>query len=259
MRIFLDANILFSAAKSNGAVRRLLELLLEAGHECVVDAYVTEEVRRNLAAKAPEGMDFLGGLLSRFNVAAVQAQQTSVETDPPLPEDDRPILAAAIHNGCAALVTGDRTHFGPLYGKTIEGVAIHSPRSFAQALGLAQPPASSTTALHAPGAAYAVRRSGGGLKIPRERLAELCRKYGVKKLSLFGSVARNETTPDSDIDLMVEFEAGSRTSLWDMPRMQREFSALFDGHPVELVPPEVLNNPFRRKRIEPELQVLYEA
>ncbi|MBI4205929.1 MAG: PIN domain-containing protein [Betaproteobacteria bacterium] len=139
MRIFLDANILFSAAKSNGAVRHLLELVLGAGHECVVNAYVTEEARRNLAAKGPESMDFLERLLSRLTVAPVQSQQTSLKTDPPLPEDDRPILAAAIHNGCAALVTGDRAHFGPLYGKTIEGVAIHSPRSLAEALGLAQP------------------------------------------------------------------------------------------------------------------------
>jgi hypothetical protein len=44
------------------------------------------------------------------------------------------VLAAAIHQGCDALVTGDRTHFGALYGRTIHGVAIHSPRSLAQAL-----------------------------------------------------------------------------------------------------------------------------
>ena len=46
MRIFLDANILFSAAKSDGAVRRLLHRLLEGGHECHVDGYVVEEARR---------------------------------------------------------------------------------------------------------------------------------------------------------------------------------------------------------------------
>lgn len=157
MRIFLDANILFSAAKSNGAVRRLLEMLIDAGHECVVDTYVTEEARRNLAAKAPADLDFLEALLSRLNVALVLAQKISFETSPPLPEDDRPILAAAIHNRCEALVTGDRAHFGPLYGKTVEGVTIHSPRSLAEAVGFAQPPADSG-ALHAPRATYAVRR-----------------------------------------------------------------------------------------------------
>ena len=50
-----------------------------------------------------------------------------------LPEKDRPVLAAAIRLRCDALVTGDRTHFGKLYGVTIEGVAIHSPQSLAEA------------------------------------------------------------------------------------------------------------------------------
>lgn len=113
--------------------------------------------------------------------------------------------------------------------------------------------------LHAPQAAYAVRQRSGELKIPRDRLAELCRKYGVRKLSLFGSAARDEMTPESDVDLMVEFEPGSRTSLWDMSAMQEEFSALFGDRSVDLVPPDVLRNPFRRKAILPELKVLYEA
>ena len=47
MRVFLDANILFSAAKSSGAVRELLRLLEEQGHECWADAYVAAEARRN--------------------------------------------------------------------------------------------------------------------------------------------------------------------------------------------------------------------
>jgi len=158
MRIFLDANILFSAAKSNGAVRRLLEMLIDASHECFVDAYVTEEAWRNLAAKAPAGVDYLETLLRRLNVVPLQAQQTSFATDPPLPEDDRPILAAAIYNRCESLVTGDRAHFGPLYGKTIEGVTIHSPRSLAEALGLERPSAGTRGELHAPKPTYTVRR-----------------------------------------------------------------------------------------------------
>jgi hypothetical protein len=51
----------------------------------------------------------------------------------PLPAKDPPVLAA-IHRNCGALVTGDRAHFGPLYGRTIQGVTIHSPRSLAEAL-----------------------------------------------------------------------------------------------------------------------------
>jgi predicted nucleic acid-binding protein len=134
MRIFLDANILFSAAKSDGAVRLLLNLLLEAGHECCVDGYVVEEARRNLAAKSPEGVAALETLVSRMHKAEIQHADAALEAELPLPEKDRPVLAAAILHGCEALVTGDRSHFGPLYGKTIRGVKIHSPRSLAEAL-----------------------------------------------------------------------------------------------------------------------------
>jgi predicted nucleic acid-binding protein len=134
MRIFLDANILFSAAKSDGAVRLLLILLRKAGHECCVDGYVTEEARRNLAAKAPGSLADLESLLSRLHMERTQHADAELESTLPLPEKDRPVLAAAIRHGCGALVTGDRSHFGPLYGKTLHGVAIHSPRTLAQAL-----------------------------------------------------------------------------------------------------------------------------
>lgn len=134
MRIFLDANILFSAAKSDGAIRRLLALLAAAGHECWADAYVVEEARRNLAMKAPGNLPVLDRLLARIHVAPVRLHLAAVEAARSLPEKDRPVLAAAIHLGCHALVTGDRTHFGAVYGKTLGGVTIHSPRSLAEAL-----------------------------------------------------------------------------------------------------------------------------
>ena len=134
MRIFLDANILFSAAKSAGAVRRLLDSLIRAGHECWADGFVVEEARRNLAAKSPDGLAALGSLLSRLQVAAMHAPDPALDGTLPLPEKDRPVLAAAIRHRCDALVTGDRTHFGRLYGRAIRGVMIHSPRSLAEAL-----------------------------------------------------------------------------------------------------------------------------
>jgi predicted nucleic acid-binding protein len=134
MRVFLDANVLFSAAKSDGAVRRLLTLLGKSGHECCVDGYVIEEARRNLVAKAPDGVVVLETLLQRMTTSTVQPGDAALEASLPLPAKDRPVLAAAIHHGCSALVTGDRTHFGALYGRTIDGVTIHSPRSLAEAL-----------------------------------------------------------------------------------------------------------------------------
>jgi len=134
MRIFLDANILFSAAKSDGAVRRLLGLLLEAGHDCCVDGYVVEEARRNLAAKSPGSLSVLEQLLARMHSAGAQSAAAVLEASLDLHEKDRPVLAAAIRHRCAALVTGDRTHFGHLYGRTVQGTTIHSPRSLAQAV-----------------------------------------------------------------------------------------------------------------------------
>ena len=75
MRIFLDANVLFSAAKSDGAVRQLLRLLEKSGHECCVDGYVIEEARRNLVAKAPDRVVVLEGLLSRMKTARCAARR----------------------------------------------------------------------------------------------------------------------------------------------------------------------------------------
>ncbi len=134
MRIFLDANILCSAAKSDGAIRDLLTLLDRSGHQCRADAYVIEEARRNVLAKAPDAMPVLERVLSRVETPAVRRVDSALEASLPLPSKDRPVLAAAILDACDALVTGDRTHFGSLYGRTIHGVAIHSPRSLAEAL-----------------------------------------------------------------------------------------------------------------------------
>jgi len=134
VRIFLDANILFSAAKSPGSIQRLLALLLDARHECWVDDYVLTEARRNLELKAPRGLAVLERLLKRLRVAPMRPRGTELDASQLLPEKDRPILAAAIHLACDALVTGDRTHFGALYGRSIRGVTIHSPRSLAEEL-----------------------------------------------------------------------------------------------------------------------------
>ena len=134
MRVFLDANILFSAAKSVGAVRELLHLVLDSGHECWVDGYVVIEARRNLAAKAPDALIAFEALLKRLRIGPAQAPGPELKLVNWLPEKDRTVLAAAIRLRCAALVPGDRKHFGPGYGKMFAGVTIHSPRSLAERL-----------------------------------------------------------------------------------------------------------------------------
>lgn len=131
MRIFLDANILFSAAKSAGAVHSLVAQLRNAGHTLVVDAYVIGEAKRNLETKFPKTCgDFESILLKMEAMSGVcPALPDGIASD--LPQKDRPVLAAAIHHRCEILMTGDKAHFGSLYGQTIHGVTIHSPASLA--------------------------------------------------------------------------------------------------------------------------------
>lgn len=132
MRVFLDANILFSAAKSDGAVRALVSVLLDRGHECCVDAYVVAEARRNLVNKGSQAVQVLDALLGQLQIAPARAGVVEALELDWLPPKDRPVLAAAIRLGCDALVTGDRKHFGSAYGQKVGGVTIHSPRSLAE-------------------------------------------------------------------------------------------------------------------------------
>lgn len=131
MRIFLDANVLFSAGKSGGAMRAFLLQLKSSGHVLVADGYVAGEARRNLEAKFPAAMKDFEDLMMQVEASAGTCGSLPAEIAPELPEKDRPVLAASIHNRCEILLTGDKTHFGPLYGRTVEGVVIHSPASFA--------------------------------------------------------------------------------------------------------------------------------
>lgn len=76
-------------------------------------------------------------------------------------------------------------------------------------------------------------------------LAELCRHHGIRRLSLFGSQLEGRARPDSDVDLLVEFEPGSRVTLLDMAQIEIELSALLGGRPVDLRTAEDLSRHFR--------------
>lgn len=99
----------------------------------------------------------------------------------------------------------------------------------------------------------------GANEVPRAELDALARRYHIRRLALFGSAARGELRPDSDVDLLVEFEAGRAPSLWAQEELQASMSRLFDGRRVDIASPEIMRNPFRRRAIERDMKVLYDA
>lgn len=73
-----------------------------------------------------------------------------------------------------------------------------------------------------------------GIRIPRDEIAALCRRHHISKLSLFGSVLREDFRPESDVDVLVEFEDGYTPGL-GLIRIQDEISYLLGGRQVDLV------------------------
>lgn len=72
------------------------------------------------------------------------------------------------------------------------------------------------------------------VSIPRSRLASFCRDRGIKRLAIFGSALRADFGPESDIDLLVDFEPDRRISLFDMAGMEQEFSEIL-GRKVDMI------------------------
>ena len=81
--------------------------------------------------------------------------------------------------------------------------------------------------------------------IPRERIASFCQARGVRWLAIFGSALRPDFGPDSDIDVLVEFETDRAPGLLGMARMERELSSLLGERKVDLRTPEDLSRYFR--------------
>ena len=96
------------------------------------------------------------------------------------------------------------------------------------------------------------------VEIPHDRIAELCRRNHIRKLSLFGSVLRDDFRPDSDVDVLVEFEDDAQHTLFDRVAMAEELKILF-GREVDLVRKDRISNPFRREQILHHNRVVYAA
>ena len=95
-----------------------------------------------------------------------------------------------------------------------------------------------------------------GIRIPRERIAEFCRRHRIRRLALFGSVLRGDFGPHSDIDVLVEFEPGARTGLRFFA-MQDELSQIL-GRRVDLHTPASLSKYFRDEVLS-HAEVQYDA
>jgi predicted nucleotidyltransferase len=93
------------------------------------------------------------------------------------------------------------------------------------------------------------------VSIPDRELAEICRRYQVRELSLFGSVLRDDFRDDSDIDVLVEFESDAAIGFFELSRLQRELTALI-GRPVDVVSKRGLN-PVIRNPVLAAAVVLY--
>ena len=88
-------------------------------------------------------------------------------------------------------------------------------------------------------------------------VSAFCRRYHIQRLALFGSVLRDDFTPDSDVDVLVEFQAGHVPGL-DFVSMEREFSRLLQGQRVDMVTPKFLN-PRIRDQVLTSAEPLYVA
>ncbi len=126
-RIFLDANVLYSAAYlENTELRRLWQL---QNVELLTSAYAIEEARRNLALDRPPALARLQQLTSALTIVN-PPQGLKWPMNVRFDAKDQPILLAAIHGKADYLVTGDARHFGHLYEKRVEGVLVLRPAQY---------------------------------------------------------------------------------------------------------------------------------
>jgi integrase/predicted nucleotidyltransferase len=129
-------------------------------------------------------------------------------------------------------VAGRLGHSNPamtlrVYAHAVEG----ADRALASALGDAlEAPSPGEPAATTPKGPSVLSRLG----VEQAPIDAFCRRNGVRRLAVFGSALRDDFTPDSDVDLLVEFEPGRKVSLFDMARMEMELEELVVGHRVDL-------------------------
>lgn len=96
------------------------------------------------------------------------------------------------------------------------------------------------------------------IEVKPDQIAAFSRKWKIKELALFGSVLREDFSPDSDVDILVTFDSDASWSLFDWPDMMDELKAIFDRE-IDLVEKAGLRNPYRRHAILTNREVIYVA
>jgi hypothetical protein len=92
--------------------------------------------------------------------------------------------------------------------------------------------------------------------ISKDKIAEFCQRHHISKLALFGSILRDDFAPDSDVDVLVEFESGHVPGYLGLARMEEELSQLLGGRKVDLTTPMSLSRYFR-SQVLAEAEVQY--
>ncbi len=85
-----------------------------------------------------------------------------------------------------------------------------------------------------------------GIRVDPDGVADFCRRHHIRKLSLFGSVLRDDFRPDSDVDVLVEFEPGYSVG-FRIIDMEEELSRMFGGHKADIVREKYLNRRIRER------------
>jgi predicted nucleotidyltransferase/DNA-binding transcriptional ArsR family regulator len=113
-----------------------------------------------------------------------------------------------------------------------------------------------------PGSPHLKRGDKGGsrskIAVPKHKLADFCRRNYIRRLSLFGSVLREDFRADSDVDVLVEFDPDHFPGFFKLGDMEEELSTLFDGRKVDIRTAEDLSRYFRQRVLQ-EAEVQYAA
>ncbi len=96
------------------------------------------------------------------------------------------------------------------------------------------------------------------IEVPTEEVAEFCRRNRIRRLALFGSVIRDDFRPDSDIDVLVEFQPDARVGFFELFAMERELSGILGGREVEISTPQCLSKYFRNEVLT-EAEIQYDS